>query len=63
MKKVLFLLVVLFAFTTVATAETTTFAPPKGYNYQKAKKKAARHNFFHRPHNKNGGCGWHKATR
>jgi hypothetical protein len=65
MKKVLFVLAVLFAFATTATAATATVdnKPPKGYNYQKARKQAARHNFYYRPHQKNGGCGWHKATR
>lgn len=66
MKKVLFVLAVLVAFATTATAETAAIIdskPTKGYNYQKAKKKAARHNFHYRPHNKNGGCGWAKATR
>lgn len=66
MKKILFVLAVLFAFSTTASAETTTNndkRPKSGYNYKKNAKKAARYNFFHRPHKNNGGCGWAKATR
>lgn len=68
MKKVLFLLAVLFAFTaTTATASTESADKrpkyKKGYNYEKARKQAARHNFHYRPYNKNGGCGWANPTR
>lgn len=66
MKKIFFLLALLFAFSVTASAETTTNfdkRPKQGYNAKKVHRQAAWYNFFHRPHNQNGGCGWHKATR
>lgn len=64
MKKVLFLLAILFAFTFTASASATvetTDKPTKGYDYKKNHRTTWVYNFFHRPKSQNGGCGWHKA--
>jgi hypothetical protein len=63
MKKVIFLLLAVFAlsFVTIeAKAETTDKRPKRGYNYQKQRTKQNRHNFFFkkRIQRQNGGCGW-----
>ena len=65
MKKVLFLLAVLFTFATTATAATTvesTNKPPKGFDYKKNHRTTWFYNFLHRPKAQNKGCGWAKAT-
>lgn len=65
MKKVFFLLAILFAFTITASATTETVdnKPPKGYNYNKAVRKAASYNFFKAPKRHNGGCGWARTRK
>jgi hypothetical protein len=65
MKKVIFFLLAIFALSFVsieAKAETTDKRPKRGYDYQKARTKQARHNFFYKKHiqRSNGGCGWMK---
>ena len=62
MKKVIFLLIAIFALcaTIEANAAPTDKRPKKGYNYQKQRAKEARHSFFYNKqiHRQNGGCGW-----
>jgi hypothetical protein len=66
MKKVLFLLIVLFSLSATIEANAANAAPsydpPKGYNYKREYAKQARYFFFFkkRIHRQNGGCGWAK---
>lgn len=64
MKKAFIFIIALFALcaTIEATAAPADKRPKNGYNYQKAKAKQARHNFFYKSkiQRANTGCGWMK---